>query len=325
MENEFDYFLLIAEEMNITKAAKRAYTSQQALSKYLTTLEKRYGVLLFNRKPRLSLTPAGAVLLRHAQQIKQMTNVLYNEIDSIKLGQERQLRVGGGSGRGMSIFPIVLNDFWKSYPDVTVQLYGNTTAALRKMLLDGELDVVLGVSPAPSAQLDITDVYQEGIYLVITDHMLREYFPDDYPQCKERFQENVDLREFAHVPFAMGRNTVEINRKIFNYLEQEGVELQYRCVSGSNELNLQLCNSTACFCLGFLQPYISTLNRALAGRNEIYAFPIRKLVDCNTLTIMQRASAKRTDYIDHFVTLLTDYLMNGESTYGESSRPFLYK
>ena len=60
--DDYGYFLLIAEELNISRAAKRAFISQQSLSKYLKHLEDSYGTALFTRKPEFALTPAGLIV-----------------------------------------------------------------------------------------------------------------------------------------------------------------------------------------------------------------------------------------------------------------------
>ena len=60
------YFLVTAEEMSITRAAKRLFISQQALSAHISNLEKEYGVQLFDRSPAFSLTYAGKRFRRRA-------------------------------------------------------------------------------------------------------------------------------------------------------------------------------------------------------------------------------------------------------------------
>ena len=67
LDTQFDYFLLIAEEQNISRAARRAFISQQSLSKYLQQLEDKLGTPLFYRKPTFRLTPAGVVVLQRAR------------------------------------------------------------------------------------------------------------------------------------------------------------------------------------------------------------------------------------------------------------------
>ena len=54
------YYLVAAEEMNFRRAAEKLYITQQTLSVHIQKLEKQYGVQLFERKPKLMLTPAGA-------------------------------------------------------------------------------------------------------------------------------------------------------------------------------------------------------------------------------------------------------------------------
>lgn len=64
MYNNYQYFLVLAEEHSISRAAEKLFITPQSLSKYLTNLEQELGVLLFRRKPSLTLTPAGELLLK---------------------------------------------------------------------------------------------------------------------------------------------------------------------------------------------------------------------------------------------------------------------
>ena len=51
MYNNYQYFLVLAEEHSISRAAEKLFITHQSLSKYLTNLEQELGVLLFRRKP----------------------------------------------------------------------------------------------------------------------------------------------------------------------------------------------------------------------------------------------------------------------------------
>ena len=57
------YFLMVAEELNITRAAERLYISQQSLSNHISNMERELDVKLFTRSPKLSLTYAGGLLV----------------------------------------------------------------------------------------------------------------------------------------------------------------------------------------------------------------------------------------------------------------------
>ena len=64
-----EYLLTVAEEMNVTRAAKRLHISEQALSRQIGKLETELSVKLFERNPRFTLSPAGKRLKAAAEQI----------------------------------------------------------------------------------------------------------------------------------------------------------------------------------------------------------------------------------------------------------------
>ena len=64
------YFVVIAEELNITKAAEKLCMSQPPLSSQIKNLEEELDTVLFIRgKRHLQLTDAGKLLYRHAKEI----------------------------------------------------------------------------------------------------------------------------------------------------------------------------------------------------------------------------------------------------------------
>ena len=79
-----EYFLVAAEELNFTKAAKQLYISQQSLSNHISNMEKEFDVILFNRTNPLTLTYAGQALKKRARQLLVMKNETYRELADIK-------------------------------------------------------------------------------------------------------------------------------------------------------------------------------------------------------------------------------------------------
>ena len=72
-------FVMAAEEMNFTRAAKRLYISQQSLSSHIAKLEEHYGVRLFDRSAPLTMTREGNLLLKHARAILDEENQIKEE------------------------------------------------------------------------------------------------------------------------------------------------------------------------------------------------------------------------------------------------------
>ena len=85
-----EYFLVAAEELNFTKAAKRLYITQQSLSNHIAKLESYFGADLFDRTPPMTLTNAGLCLVRHAKRLMQSTDELEREMQDIKQGLQKQ-------------------------------------------------------------------------------------------------------------------------------------------------------------------------------------------------------------------------------------------
>ena len=79
MTNGFKMFLLAAEELNFSRAAERAFVTQQCLSDHIKRLEEMYHVTLFQRKPRLQLTPEGHAMLRYLSRMQALEDSMINE------------------------------------------------------------------------------------------------------------------------------------------------------------------------------------------------------------------------------------------------------
>ena len=88
-----EYFLVAAEELNFTRAAKRLYISQQSLSNHISNLEKEFDVVLFNRTSPLTLTYAGQALKTRARELLDLRDETYKEISDIKDFSTGQLSI----------------------------------------------------------------------------------------------------------------------------------------------------------------------------------------------------------------------------------------
>jgi DNA-binding transcriptional LysR family regulator len=151
------YFVAVAELESISRAAKRLHVSQPPLSRQIRDLEAEMGVVLFQRDSRrLTLTPAGEVLLSEARAILQRFD------DGVVLTRETAkngggiIRIGHSSASSLEALPRILRSFQELRPDVKVELSRLTTAAMVRRLRRGELDICLTVCGSSTELVDFS-------------------------------------------------------------------------------------------------------------------------------------------------------------------------
>lgn len=141
------YFIVVAEEANITKASEVLHISQPALSRQLMQLEEELGVKLFERgKRKITLTKEGYLLRRRAQEILDLTAKAESEI---KNNDEMVGTINIGLQETMAskaIIPLI-KLFNEKYPLIKFNLYSNNTTHIVEQLNKGILDIAILLAP----------------------------------------------------------------------------------------------------------------------------------------------------------------------------------
>jgi DNA-binding transcriptional LysR family regulator len=142
------YFLAVAEEGSLTRAAARLHIAQQSLSEQIRTLEAQLGVTLFERSSRgMVLTDVGAVLLREAKPVLARAERAAEAVRRAARGEQGELRVGFLSTVANYFMPPVVRAFRERHPGVRLHTEDLTIAALVAGVRDGTLDAGLGRPP----------------------------------------------------------------------------------------------------------------------------------------------------------------------------------
>lgn len=119
---QIEYMVVIAEEKNISRAARRLQVTQSTLSQGLSNEERTLGLSLFKRSRKgLELTQAGECYLRAAREILQIREKMYHEIQLFKPGAGRHYVIGISSQTGFDLFSSRYHQFKELYPDVSVK------------------------------------------------------------------------------------------------------------------------------------------------------------------------------------------------------------
>jgi DNA-binding transcriptional LysR family regulator len=159
------YFVVVAAEENITRAAARLHVSQPPLSRQLRDLERELGVSLFARNAKgVRLTEAGQLFLGEAQSLLKRTDDAVELVRAVARGKQGKVRVGHASPT-IEVLQRALRAFSASHPHVGVDLREMTSKAMLRGLHDRSLDVALTVSHSPR-DFDGLKVEPLGAYAV---------------------------------------------------------------------------------------------------------------------------------------------------------------
>ena len=134
------YFLTVAREENITRAAALLHLTQPTLSRQLMQLEEELGVKLFRRSQHhIVLTEAGMLLRRRAQEIVELAEKTARELRPAEEVTGR-ISIGSGDLRSMTYLAKLLAAFHRQHPRVQYEIYSGDSDGIKERIEQGLLD-----------------------------------------------------------------------------------------------------------------------------------------------------------------------------------------
>jgi len=308
MLNNFQYFLVLAEELNISKAADRLFISHQCLSKYLKNLEDEYGVMLFHRKPKFALTYAGELVLQSLRKIELIDANLSSQLAELQDGKTGEVRIGITEGRLRIMIPDLLEEFKKLYPNILVKVISAPSPEMLEQLLQNKLDfIVAGSADNPNPNLIYQTILNERLYLVISDNLLQQYFGDKFLACKKAFSEQgVDLCQLKDVPFVLNYKGFSSRTMLDNYLFKLGTQLNVIYEATQPDLHLMMAarDYAATICLTMYLPNVWQLNEADKSGNKLNVFHIAGLNNTNPVFMISTKGKYMPEYARQLCSLI---------------------
>lgn len=284
MFNNYRYFLVLAEEQNITRAANKLFISHQSLSTFIKNLESEYDTTFFDRKQQFALTPAGKAMFNCLREVERLENNFLSEISNINNEETGTIKFGTTEGRYRIIVPHLLKEYKAMYPNVKLMISNSTSLEMEKKLLNNEIDMFFGLGGNMSSnRLQFDTISEEKLYLLISDNLLKKYFPDTFPQCKEEFKKGADIKLFKDVPFILNKPNFTSRIMIEKHLAKINVNLNCILELTQPDIHHLLCavDYGASFCLSMYVPSIFELNVLKQYESELNIFPIFDFTEKN--------------------------------------------
>ncbi|MBQ8091743.1 MAG: LysR family transcriptional regulator [Pyramidobacter sp.] len=159
-------FKAAAEQLNLTRAAKKLGVTQQALSSTIAKLEESYHARFFERrKPNLVLTPEGQHFYNYATRVLAGEERMTQELNEIRLHYTGVIRLGTTLTRSMTFLPQALARFTIEHPKIRLNMFVRRHHyELEKKLLDSELDVIYTPLEATLPDTFRTAVLEKGYF-----------------------------------------------------------------------------------------------------------------------------------------------------------------
>ena len=171
------YFLTVADEGNITRAADILHVTQPTLSRQLMELEDELGTaLLIRGKRSVTLTDEGFLFKQQAEMIVELSDKLEHTFKDQKDVVCGTIRIGASEAVGCRALAAYMKEFREKYPDVQFDLYNGMADNIKEMLERGLLDLGLVLEPVDTAKFEYVRLPQKETWglLMRKDHELAE-------------------------------------------------------------------------------------------------------------------------------------------------------
>jgi DNA-binding transcriptional LysR family regulator len=178
------YFVAVAEEGHVTRAAERLGIQQPPLSQQIQGLERELDVQLFRRKPRgVELTPAGRALYDEARAILARAEEAVAATKRAAQGEAGRVGIGFTSSASFHPFvPRVIRAFREAHPLVTLALEENGTTELVAALRAQAIDAAFVRSPVgESDDLFVRPLLDEAMVAALPSGHALSGASDDLP------------------------------------------------------------------------------------------------------------------------------------------------
>jgi LysR family transcriptional regulator, regulator for metE and metH len=164
----------IAEQGGVTRASKRLFLTQSAVSHQLLELERRIGTPLFHRAgKRMVPTAAGQLVLATARTTLVELSRVEEELRRIAQGQDGVLRIATECYTCYHWLPPLLRKFNDRFPRVEVQIVADATNAPIPALLAGRIDLGIVHGDNDDERLSYSKLFRDEVTLVMSsDHPL---------------------------------------------------------------------------------------------------------------------------------------------------------
>lgn len=162
-------FIKVVELGSITKAARQLGYSQPGVSHMLDSLEEEIGFpLLIRSRDLIRPTEDGKKILYYCREIVKNEDSLKETADSVKGLLSGNIRIGSLNSMLLRFVPQVVNEFYKAYPNISVQVHEMSSLDIRQALSSGNIDIGFMNNSVPGG-FDFCPLFHDSVIMVMNE------------------------------------------------------------------------------------------------------------------------------------------------------------
>ncbi|THB78584.1 MAG: LysR family transcriptional regulator [Desulfobulbaceae bacterium] len=217
---QLEIFIAVAETAQVTKASKKLFVTQSAVSMALAELENQLGGSLFDRHGRsLLLNARGRYLLPLAKDITAQVSSIETIMSERNDTLTGHINVVASSALGNYILPYLIGAFKKAHPKVSINMLVYNTKIAEGMVLDGTSDIGFVEGEISSVDINARHWFKDELVVLAA--------PSDPLANREIFDVEKDMKSSRWIMREKGSGTAAIFRsKMKDHLDDLNVVME---------------------------------------------------------------------------------------------------
>ncbi len=276
------YFLAVAREENITRAAQYLHITQPTLSRQLMQLEEDLGVKLFTRSNHsIILTDEGMLLKRRAEEMLELYNKTKDELSNNHQNLSGIIAFGFGETQSIIELSQILVAFHKKYPDVTFDFHTGIASDTKERIESGLTDIGLLIEPVEISKYNFIKMPRREKWYAL--------LKKDSPLAEKEY---ITAKDLVGIPLIAAKRR-EVQNELENWfgeyykqltiLATSNVSYSNRCIMIANNMGAALVHEFECVsdkvCLRPLYPEISNGSLLVWKKNQTNSLLINTFID----------------------------------------------
>lgn len=217
---QLEIFIAVAETAQVTKASKKLFVTQSAVSMALAELENQLGGSLFDRQGRsLLLNARGRYLLPHAKDITCQVNNVETVMSERNDTLSGHIELVASLALGNYILPYLIGAFKRIHPKVRINMHVYNTMYAERMIKDGSMDIGFVEGRVEHPDILVRPWFEDELVVLAG--------PTDPLAHQKVFDVNKDLKGRKWIMREAGSGTAAIfNEKMKDYLDDVNVVME---------------------------------------------------------------------------------------------------